>query len=174
MGELRRLFKLQYLEAQLLRLWSLHPRYLDARGLVALWREALLAQKVLRGETRGYRHHPQLNRFKEAADPAAAIALYLEEVCIESRRRGYHFNGSKIRSPPLSERLPITSGQLRYEFDLLCNRLSSRNIEKYKELKDIDIDNIESHPLFYKIEGEAAEWEKPKNEKSHTRATLNR
>ena len=52
-----------------MRLWTLHPRYLDARGLVALWREALLAQKVLRGKTRGYRAHPQLQRFREQADP---------------------------------------------------------------------------------------------------------
>ncbi|WP_338140756.1 pyrimidine dimer DNA glycosylase/endonuclease V [Candidatus Nitrotoga sp. 1052] len=27
-----------------MRLWTLHPCYLDSRGLVALWREALLAQ----------------------------------------------------------------------------------------------------------------------------------
>jgi len=25
-----------------MRLWTLHPKYLDARGLVALWREGLL------------------------------------------------------------------------------------------------------------------------------------
>ena len=41
-----------------MRLWTLHPQYLDPRGLVALWREALLAQKVLLGRTRGYRAHP--------------------------------------------------------------------------------------------------------------------
>lgn len=162
------------MEAQLLRLWSLHPRYLDARGLVALWREALLAQKVLRGETRGYRHHPQLLRFKEASDPMAAIAFYLEEVYKEAKRRGYHFNGSKIRSSPLEERLPITGGQLKYELDLLCNRLSSRDIEKYKELRDVDIDDIEPHPLFYMIKGGVAKWERPKSEKSHIRVTLNR
>jgi hypothetical protein len=38
-----------------MRLWTLHPKCLDARGLVVPWREALLAQKVLRGETRGYK-----------------------------------------------------------------------------------------------------------------------
>ncbi|MDI6747818.1 MAG: pyrimidine dimer DNA glycosylase/endonuclease V [Rhodocyclaceae bacterium] len=41
-----------------MRLWTLHPRYLDARGLVALWREARLAQAVLGGKTRGYTHTP--------------------------------------------------------------------------------------------------------------------
>lgn len=43
-----------------MRLWSLHPQYLDAKGLVALWREGLLAQAVLAGQTRGYKRHPQL------------------------------------------------------------------------------------------------------------------
>jgi hypothetical protein len=33
-----------------MRLWSLHPEYLDANGLVALWREALLAQAFLQGK----------------------------------------------------------------------------------------------------------------------------
>jgi hypothetical protein len=148
------------MEAQLLRLWSLHPSYLDARGLVALWREGLLAQRVLKDETRGYRHHPQLKRFREAADPLAAIAFYLEAVWREANQRGYRFNSCKIFSAPPAERLPITRGQLRYEFDLLCDKLSSRDPEKWKELRDIE--NIEPHPLFYMIEGAVAEWEKPK------------
>jgi hypothetical protein len=38
-----------------MQLWTLHPKHLDVRGLVALWREALLAQKILCGATRGYR-----------------------------------------------------------------------------------------------------------------------
>ena len=41
-----------------MKLWSIHPKYLDAKGLVALWREALLAQKVLDGKTEGYKNHP--------------------------------------------------------------------------------------------------------------------
>ena len=69
-----------------MRLWSLHPRYLDAKGLVALWREALLAQKVLHGNTKGYRNHPQLTRFKQQQNPLAAIAAYLREVQREAPR----------------------------------------------------------------------------------------
>jgi hypothetical protein len=34
-----------------MRLWSLHPKHLDRQGLLAVWREGLLAQEVLRGET---------------------------------------------------------------------------------------------------------------------------
>ena len=63
-----------------MRLWTLHPKYLDAKGLVALWREALLAQKVLRGATKGYRHHPQLLRFSNSKNPPAALAAYLKAV----------------------------------------------------------------------------------------------
>jgi hypothetical protein len=66
-----------------MRLWTLHPRYLDAQGLVALWREALLARAVLRGETRGYRHHPQLLRFQAHAQPRTAISVFLAGVHAE-------------------------------------------------------------------------------------------
>ncbi len=84
-----------------MRLWSIHPQYLDPQGLVALWREALLAQAVLRGETRGYRNHPQLERFKEHAAPLAAISHYLQAVYAEATRRGYRFNRPlKNPSPP--------------------------------------------------------------------------
>ena len=62
-----------------MRLWTLHPRYLDAAGLVALWREGLLARAVLRGKTRGYRHHPQLERFRCHASPRSAINRYLAD-----------------------------------------------------------------------------------------------
>jgi len=79
-----------------MRLWTLHPKYLDARGLVALWREALLAQKVLRGATRGYRHHPQLRRFSGLANPPAALASYLAAVHEEAVQRGYKFDAAKI------------------------------------------------------------------------------
>ena len=51
-----------------MRLWSVHPKYLDSKGLVALWREALLAKQVLEGGTKGYRNHPQLDRFKKSGE----------------------------------------------------------------------------------------------------------
>ena len=61
-----------------MRLWSIHPKYLDRQGLIALWREALLAQAVLSGKTRGYRNHPQLERFRNHPAPLSAISLYLD------------------------------------------------------------------------------------------------
>lgn len=79
-----------------MRLWSLHPKYLDPKGLVALWREALLARAVLRGETRGYRHHPQLQRFQAHATPRMAINAYLMAVHAEATARGYNFDRSAL------------------------------------------------------------------------------
>ena len=79
-----------------MRLWSLHPKYLDPQGLVALWREALLARAVLQGKTKGYKHHPQLRRFQESPSPRRYIAAYLKEVHAEATRRGYRFDGKKI------------------------------------------------------------------------------
>jgi hypothetical protein len=79
-----------------LRLWTLHPKYLDAKGLVALWREGLLARAVLRGATKGYRHHPQLECFRAHASPRAAINICLKAVAIEAEKRGYLFDRQKI------------------------------------------------------------------------------
>ncbi|WP_245747334.1 pyrimidine dimer DNA glycosylase/endonuclease V [Frateuria terrea] len=47
-----------------MHLWTPHPKHLDRQGLLALWREGLLARAVLRGQTRGYRQHPPLERFR--------------------------------------------------------------------------------------------------------------
>ena len=77
-----------------MRLWSIHPKYLDAKGLVALWREGLLAQNVLLGNTKGYKNHPQLIRFKNSENPYGAIAEYLRYVVNEADNRGYNFNRS--------------------------------------------------------------------------------
>ena len=79
-----------------MRLWSLHPKYLDPQGLVALWREALLAQAVLRGKTKGYRHHPQLERFTSHRSPRLAINAYLGSIYEEAASRGYAFDRRKI------------------------------------------------------------------------------
>ena len=93
-----------------MRIWSFHPKYLDRQGLIALWREALLAQKVLRGETRGYKHHPQLLRFRSQYDPVAAIAKYLEYVFAEVVTRGYNFDRHKIEGRRMNLPAAETAG----------------------------------------------------------------
>ncbi len=140
-----------------MRLWSIHPSYLDAKGLVALWREGLLAQKVLQGQTKGYRNHPQLVRFKNTKNPLGAIADYLRGVLDEADNRGYNFDRSKIINKQFRGTIPVTSGQLTYEFKHLSTKLKTRDNELY--LKLIKIEKIECHPLFNVIHGDVEDWE---------------
>lgn len=140
-----------------MRLWSLHPRYLDRQGLLALWREGLLAQAVLAGQTVGYRRHPQLARFVALADPLAAIASYLAAVADEAAVRGYGFSVEKIGLGRVDFRIPVASGQLLYEWDHLRAKLQARAPARYAQL--VDIDMPDPHPLFTMIDGGVAEWE---------------
>ena len=64
-----------------MRLWSIHPAYLDPAGLTACWRDGLLARKVLLNQTTGYRNHPQLARLRHCTNPSAAIDTYLHGIC---------------------------------------------------------------------------------------------
>ena len=102
-----------------MRLWTLHPTYLDSQGLVALWREALLARAVLRGRTKGYRHHPQLERFISSRSPCAAINGYLASIYAEAALRGYQFDRSKLGRAAKLPAIRATHGQLRYEWGWL-------------------------------------------------------
>ena len=140
-----------------MRLWSLHPQYLDAKGLVALWREALLAQKVLLGATRGYRHHPQLARFQCQRQPMAAIAAYLREVWREAVRRGYHFDQSKIVARSARKKITVNYGQLEYELGHLKAKLKLRDAPAYARIRQLKL--AQAHPLFEPIPGAREEWE---------------
>jgi Pyrimidine dimer DNA glycosylase len=137
------------------RLWSIHPRYLDPPGLVALWREGLLAQAVLSGRTRGYTHHPQLERFRECRNPVVAIATYLAAVAREARRRGYDFDVSRVRSERTRARLRVSDGQLRHELAHLAAKLRRRN-----KAWLVDDEVPEAHPMFVVEEGGIATWER--------------
>lgn len=140
-----------------MRIWTLHPRYLDARGLVALWRESLLAQKVLRGRTRGYRHHPQLARFKAQPDPVAAVATYLRCIVEEAKSRGYQFTARKIARRSTAALLPATRGQLRYEWAHLKRKLRQRDPARYRAARAVKLP--EPHPLFRLVPGGIEPWE---------------
>lgn len=141
-----------------MRLWTLHPKHLDAKGLVALWREALLAQKVLRGGTRGYRHHPQLRRFLATPRPAAALARYLAAVHAESVRRGYHFDAAKIGPGRFRGSIAETRGQLLYEWAHLRRKLARRDPARFRASRSVVMP--EPHPLFHLVPGGVKEWEK--------------
>ncbi|HJO93743.1 MAG TPA: pyrimidine dimer DNA glycosylase/endonuclease V [Victivallales bacterium] len=141
-----------------MRLWSIHPKYLDTRGLVALWRESLLAKKVLEGKTKGYKNHPQLYRFKQQTNPVETMNFYLSEIYKESQRRGFNFNPDKINKIPQKQFIKVTIGQVEYEFNHLLKKLSHRDIKKYDLLKEIK--NIDLNPVFNIISGNIELWEK--------------
>ncbi|HVN48800.1 MAG TPA: pyrimidine dimer DNA glycosylase/endonuclease V, partial [Bacteroidota bacterium] len=109
-----------------MRLWSIHPKYLDAKGLVALWREALLAQHVLAGKTRGYKHHPQLLRFQQQHNPLASLNAYLFAVYNEATEREYTFDRTKIGTPRARKHISVTTGQLTFELEHLKRKLRKR------------------------------------------------
>lgn len=148
-----------HMEAQPMRLWSIHPKYLDPKGLVALWMESLLAQKVLIGETRGYKNHPQLERFTKHPDPISVIGSYLYHVYEEGKRRGYHFQKEKILiAIKQMHIIEVSRGQIFFEFEHLKEKLKTRDPEIYKQL--LTIKEIEAHPVFKIVEGKIEQWEK--------------
>jgi len=140
-----------------LRLWSIHPCYLDSKGLVALWRETLLAQKVLLGKTKGYKEHPQLFRFKNLDDPIKAISCYLHSIADEADSRKYKFNRNKIIKNDECTQIQVTERQIDYEFNHLLKKLKIRDVNRYNELKTLN--RIDTHPLFSRIDGDIEEWE---------------
>ena len=144
-----------------MRLWSIHPKYLDSKGLTALWREGLLAKKVLEGKTKGYIAHPQLDRFREQTDPAISVQCYLAAILTESRLRGYRFDASKIDTCAGCESIAVPRGQIEYEWRHLLDKLSRRDPKRLDELRAITIPEL--HPIFFPVEGGIAEWEKPKS-----------
>lgn len=139
-----------------MRIWSLHPKYLDAKGLVALWRETLLAQHVLEGKTKGYKNHPQLERFKSQQDPVGSINHYLESVYAEAKTRNYNFDYTKIGHTS-KQQLTVTTGQLNYESQHLLTKLKVRDTERYESF--LSLDNTETHPMFQLVDGDIEDWE---------------
>jgi hypothetical protein len=140
-----------------MRLWTLHPRYLDTKGLLAVWRESLLAQKVLQNQTVGYRNHPQLKRFIASPNPSGAIAVYLRGIYQEAAGRGYKFHEGKILPSEFQDTLLCTRGQLLYEWNHLQTKLKRRDLTRYAKMENVMVP--ESHPLFHIVEGDVEDWE---------------
>ena len=140
-----------------MRLWSLHPRYLDRQGLTACWREGLLAQAVLAGRTKGYTQHPQLARFRVTPDPVGTVGAYLTGVADEAQRRGYRFNRARVDLPGAGQRLTVTTGQLLYEWDHLVRKLEVRSPGWLAALPVAR--RPEPHPMFVVVAGAVEAWE---------------
>ncbi len=154
-----------------MRLWTLHPGYLDAIGLVALWREALLARAVLRGDTDGYRHHPQLQRFRGCRWPRSAINAYLVGVHCEASFRGYNFTRSKLASVAIAQQIETTDEQLRYEWSWLLHKLRVRDPEACRRHSTVTLPA--AHPLFRVVQGPVCKWEHIRDLSADSRARGN-
>ena len=141
-----------------MRLWSIHPQYLDSKGLVALWRESLLAQAVLYDKTVGYRKHSELVRFKQHESPKGIIYEYLQSIFDESLRREYQFDRTRVFENPHTlelPRIPVTRERIEFEWEHLSLKLQQRNVVVYhKNLELVSKDekgvqrDIVCNPIF--------------------------
>jgi len=138
-----------------MRLWTLHPKHLDAVGLVSVWRKALLAREVLRGRTTGYRNHPQLERFRAHPAPLSAINAYLAAVYEEAAARGYAFDRRKLGRVRDHTRIRATDGQLAWEWKHLRRKLAARAPAGSRAPGP-----PAAHPLFRIVRGPVAAWER--------------
>ncbi len=142
-----------------MRLWSLHPEYLDTKGLVALWREGIMARNVLEGKTKGYKNHPQLERFKKQDDPVLMIDTYLLNVYNESKKRKYNFKRDKIGFKFSDSKIEVTEGQMLYELKHLKRKLMLRDFKRYETLMKVVFPR--PNPVFKVVNGDIELWERP-------------
>lgn len=145
-----------------MRLWSLHPKYLDTRGLGALWREGLLAQACLVKQMGGYCKHPQLDRFRDAPNnhPVVLISRFLTDVFIESLGRGHDYDDGLIEAcnGGCWSLVPVTTAQLDLEAHILREKLTVRGTEGRVLLPN---GTPGPHPLFVPVESADIEpWER--------------
>lgn len=141
-----------------MRLWSISTTYLDRQGLLALWREALLAKTVLEEETKGYKNHPQLIRFKNLKNPIAGINAYLETIYQEGLKRNYKFSEEKFVKQNFTEKIIVSSGQIDFEFNHLLNKLRIRDPKRFNLIKNTR--DILVNPMFLVKDGDIDIWEK--------------
>jgi hypothetical protein len=147
-----------------MRIWSFSPEYLDVKGLLAVWREGLLALAVLQNKTKGYKNHPQLRRFKDSSEGLQFLKLYLYEVYLEAEKRNYSFNPSKIidiKAYKADEKIPLNSGQLEYEWKHYLEKIRNRAPGYYEKYKGLP--KPAPAAVFYEVEGGIENWEKIKN-----------
>ena len=142
--------------------WTRCYKYIDAEGLVALGGEALLAKNVLAGLTKGYKNHPQLDRFYAHENACEAINAYLAEVYAQACARGYKFDAAKVGE--FDERnlakIAVSRGQIEYEFAFLQKKLKTRDAKAYE--RNLGVKNIEIASIFKEVDGGIEPWEKVK------------
>lgn len=149
-----------------MRLWSIHPKYLDSKRLVTQWREALLCRAILDGKTKGYKEHPHFLRVKSHSQPYYFINSFLYVIWEEGKQRKFQFDKSKLMEnlvqkyeEPL-QLMEVTEGQVQYEFDFLQKKFGEFHIQYIKNLQNFNDFGIEVNPCFIKIFGDIMNFEK--------------
>lgn len=150
-----------------MRLWSLHPSYLDKQALQVCWADALQALEYYKQE-RAYMKgitndlspyfYPCLDRFRMTGSPIAHITNYLHGLCDESERRNTPFGRAKLPEFTPGLRLKVTDGQIAREEKLLLLQLNRR---KQTQLwMDLFVaEYVQPHPLFEIVSGPVEPWE---------------
>ena len=158
-----------------MRIWSLRPCLLDRRALVACWRETLLAQKVLRGLTRGYTNHPQLIRFRAHPQPLEAVATYLSGLADEADARGYSFNRALIGAGEDSTN-ENSAGKNGTSNNGTGKNCADKAEDPYASVARIPVPlgqlEYELAFLQHKVAGRDPEWEHRLSERLAARGTL--
>lgn len=159
-----------------MRLWTIHPSFLDQKGLCGLWRETLVGLKALeKGPGAPWYNHPQLARFKVYPNGLAMLAEYAEHVLDEGHKRGYNFNTALLE--PYLELyemnfdgcIMVTKGQFDYEVEHFIRKLASRDEMRYqlymekmgpRSLYQPKIEVFVPNPVFRIVDGPIEVWEK--------------
>lgn len=108
-------------------------------------------------QTRGYRQHPQLARFRGHAAPELAIDAHLAAVREEASERGYAFDRSKLGAIQAVAGIEATSGQLACEWEHLLRKLVVRHAALAGRRRD---EAPACLPLFVIAPGPIAAWER--------------
>ncbi|HEX7370291.1 MAG TPA: hypothetical protein VF284_08450 [Rhodanobacteraceae bacterium] len=100
----------------------------------------------------------RLDRFRAQRDPEAAIAAYLAHVHAEAVARDYNFAAEKVGARRQRILIPVTRGQLDYEWQHLHAKLGVRDPDRLTVIRHIR--RPQCHPSFQVIAGGVEAWEK--------------
>ena len=109
-------------------------------------------------------HHLAMGRAIAAGKPCFVEASVLREplpaLAAEADRRGYRFDRSRIDVVPAAlavPLVPVTDGQLAYEWAHLLAKVGARNPHLLGELTLVT--SPQPHPLFMVVPGDVEDWE---------------
>jgi hypothetical protein len=106
-------------------------------------------------------------RFRRANSPVRAIAAYLRAVHAEAVRRGYRFDAGKIGRGGEAEKIPVTRGQVEYEWGLLKEKLARRSPARLEKIRETRKPRV--NPVFRIVRGRVETWEKVRK---HAKLTI--